>query len=451
MVYSTGVASPVATEFFRTIGAREWHFGIISGISMWMLTLQFAGGIISNRIQRRKPFFLVSLISARLFYIFIAFLPLIFPAMRRSLLLGIIITFICLIHAVHNIAHPLWLSWMGDLIPRRVLNSYWGERQRWMYIAWTVSFAVVILFTWLTDLPVKTAYPILACFGVAAGVIDILLFVWVKEPVNTGAPRRKILETLTAPLKNRDFRSFLVFSCSWHGFAMFAASFMQLYVLKELNVPVWQTTLIWCVSGIGIALSSRKWGRVADTYGHRPVLVMCMSMKPLILIVFLFVSRNSAVWLLSVAFLFDSICNAGIMVASNGYTLKTAPRENRSMFIAAYTGLAGIAGGIGAIAGGVFLEAFERISFTFFHMTWTNYHLLFLSDIPLRAVCIILAFLIKEPKSRTPGQLFYEIRGTLRLTGLQLAAGFYRTVNKNITKIKNKIKNGSDNPDNNIP
>jgi hypothetical protein len=84
-------------------------------------------------------------------------------------------------------------------------------------------------------------------------------------------------------------------------------------------------------------------------------------------------------------------------------------------------------------------------------MTWTNYHLLFLADIPLRSVCIILAFLIKEPKSRTPGQLFYEIRGTLRLTGLQLAAGFYRTVNKNIKKIKNKIKNGSDNPDNNIP
>jgi MFS family permease len=270
----------------------------------------------------------------------------------------------------------------------------------------------------------------------------------VDEPQNTITPHRKILETALAPLKDVNYRSFLLFSASWQGFAMFAAAFMQLYILKELEVPVWQTTLFWCMVGIGIAVSSKKWGRLADKYGQKPVLALCMSLKPLILVVFILVTKKSAIWVFPPAFFLDAILNAGIMVGSNGYILKIAPKDNRSMFIAALTGLAGICGGLGAIAGGAFLEAFQGWSCTFLNMTWSNYHLLFIADIPLRILCAVMAFRIKEPKSSTPTQLFNYIRGTLRLTTLQIAGGFYRTVGKNISKIKNKI-NGKRNGDGN--
>ncbi len=57
MVYMTSVTSPVATEFYRKIGAKEWQFGLIHGITMWMLVLQFLGAAITNQLARRKQLF----------------------------------------------------------------------------------------------------------------------------------------------------------------------------------------------------------------------------------------------------------------------------------------------------------------------------------------------------------------------------------------------------------
>ena len=48
---------------------------------------------------------------------------------------------------------------------------------------------------------------------------------------------------------------------------------------------------------------------------------------------------------------------AGIVVASNGYVMKISPRQNRSMFVAAITGFAGVCGGASAILAGDWLHA----------------------------------------------------------------------------------------------
>jgi predicted MFS family arabinose efflux permease len=122
----------------------------------------------------------------------------------------------------------------------------------------------------------------MAAVAVAAGVMDIILFLRVEEPPNAVMPGEPVLKTILAPLKDRDYRPFVVFSCVWAFVVMFAAAFMQVYLLKVLKLTVWHASIMWCVCGIGIVLTSAQWGRLADQHGHRPILAICIGLKSMI-------------------------------------------------------------------------------------------------------------------------------------------------------------------------
>jgi MFS family permease len=149
-------------------------------------------------------------------------------------------------------------------------------------------------------------------------------------------------------------------------------------------------------------------------------------MKSIVVLAFLLVTPGTALWVLPIVFFVDSFWNAGIMVASNGYMLKIAPRDNRSMFIASITGLAGICGGLGAIVGGGFLNLAADFQWHGLGRTWTNYHLLFAVSILLRWGCIALAYRVHEPKATSPEALLYQLRGTWPMRFLLFPVGMYR-------------------------
>jgi MFS family permease len=199
-----------------------------------------------------------------------------------------------------------------------------------------------------------------------------------------------------------------------------------LYVLKVLAVPLWQATLIWCLGGIANAFAARVWGRMADRHGHKPVMVICDACKPFIVVALFLVTPAVAVPVLAVAFFLDGIWNAGNDIAGNGYLLKIAPRENRSMFIAAIAGLAGVCGGIGALAGGFFLELFNGFQVVLAGRQWNNYQLLFFVSIFLRLSCLLLLWRVKEPTSHSPLRVLSEMRGMGPLRAFTFPVGLYR-------------------------
>ncbi|MBN1558042.1 MAG: MFS transporter [Lentisphaerae bacterium] len=426
MAYVAGTTSPAFIEFMRQIGATDLHFGLIGGIPMVMLALQFLGAVITNVIRRRKPLFMVLVILGRFLYIPLAVAPAVFPGLRGTAGVAYVILLLAVSAALMNITGPLWLSWMADLIPRRMLNRYWGGRQRWMYVTWVASFLAVAAFVSFVRVSITVTFAILATAAAVAGIVDIVLFAWVREPPNTIMRGKPVIETMLAPLRSAQFRPFVVYSCAWSASVMFAAAFMQVYALKGLGLSVWQTTLIWCAAGVGMAFAAPFWGRHADRHGHRPILAVCLALKSLIILTFFLATPGTAMWVLPVMLLFDSIWTSGMLVASNGYLLKIAPQQNRSMFIAAITGLAGICGGLGAMAGGGLLKIAADFQWHAAGRLWTNYHLLFLVALALRLGCIALVRRVREPEAAAPEKVLYVLRGTWPMRFLLFPVGLYR-------------------------
>jgi len=409
MIYMTGIQSPVVTEFFRRVGATDFHFGLLRGIPLGMVFFQWVGAYAANRLRRRKPAFMVGFIVGRLLYLPVAFLPLLIPGLDRAVLITILLCLISVNRLLGHFSAPLWLSWMADLIPHRVLNTYWGVRRRSMYLFWTGSLLAITVYTRLTPWRIQVVFPVLACVAVAAGVVDILLFFWVHEPQNRTVPEMSVRQSLLAPLVHGEYRTFVVFACVRMATILFVAGFIQPYMLKVLGLPVWQATLIWCAAGVGNAASSKWWGRLADRHGHRPILKIIMFCKPWVPLVMLLGTHDSALVLFPLLFLIDGAWNAGMMVANNGYMMKIAPQENRAMFVAAITGLGGICGGIAATLGGAFLKSVGTFSVSLWGREWGNYHLLFFIGFFLRFLNCFLIRRVKEPQRSSTATALYDL------------------------------------------
>lgn len=426
MVYSVGIGSPATTEFYRALGATEFHFGLITGIPLLLLSLQFAGAAFVNGAARRKPTFVFCLIACRLLYLPIAFLPGLAPGLSVQGRVAVVLALLAASTALHNFAIPFWFSWMADLVPRRALNRFWGVRQFWMHVTWTAAFLALTFFLYRTEWPVTATFPVLTLLAVAAGIADILLFLRVREPLNLVQPGLRVFDALRAPLRHPDFRTFVAFSCWFSLATMFTAPFLQLFILKELGVAPWKTGLIWCGAGVGVMLSSAGWGRLADRHGQRPVINLSVSGKSMIMIVYLLLTPENVVWLLPAAFAIDGVFNSGNMVAFNGYMLSIAPQANRSMFIASITGLSGIVGGLSAMVAGALFKAIGPGSIPFAGRTWTAYHAVFAFSLLLRWVCVRFARRIREPGSAQAASVLQDVFGEPSGRILRFPSALYR-------------------------
>jgi MFS family permease len=426
MVYTVGIASPATTQFFLAIGANDFHFGIITGLPMLMLFMQFIGAAALNRARRRKPLFIFCLILCRLIYLPVAFLPFLPGAIGHPILLPVVIALLAISAATHNLAIPFWFSWMADLIPKRIMNRVWGARQKAMHTTWTLVYLLVTVYLYRTAQPVTIVFPILATLAVIAGVIDILLFIGVHEPPNLVVEGSNLATDFMAPLRHPLYRRFVGFSCAWSFACHFAAAFMLVYALKVLQLEPWKASLIWCLQGVGMALASGMWGRLADRYGNRPVLKLCTTLKPMIVIVFFLATPQNVIWLLPLAFIPDGMFNAGNTLATNGYMLSIAPRQNRSMFIAAITGLSGIFGGVAAITAGMLLDAISGWQGSIAGYALNPYHIIFATSFLLRLLCQPLLWRIEEPGSHHTRQVIGAIMDEWPLWLVRFPVGLYR-------------------------
>ncbi len=419
MVWMTATRNPAYTQYLRKLGMNEFYFGILSGLPMLMILFQFLGAFYNNRIQNRKHVFMISLISGRLFFLGVIIFPLIYPTgwpPEGLYLLLILSSAIC--SAMQSFGGPIWISWMADIIPQRVMNRYWGVRERWMRVTWMASFGIItwILFLsekWRTQVPdiIMKVYPLLVIVGVTAGVIDLLLFFRVNEPGNERVTNKNLWNQFIDPLVNPQFRNFLLFSCSFQAAVMFAAPFMGYYLLKVLNIPVWQAAMIAGIHSIGGAVMARTWGEFADRYGHRPVMTVCVFLKPVIPLVYLFLTRDNIWYILPPFLLFDGILNSGKMIAGQGYVLTMTPRPNRSMYSAAVTGFAGICAGLATMAGGTLLDFLHGVRISMpGNLVWGPYHIVFLLSFAFRCLSIVLAQHITEPKAAPASQVVEALR-----------------------------------------
>ncbi|MFP4381580.1 MAG: MFS transporter [Candidatus Sumerlaeia bacterium] len=395
------------TKFLYEMGATEYHFGVMASLASLSLGFQIISGFLANALRRRKPFWMVMTISHRLLFFLILLSPQIFgnTEVRLWWIIGVLFLHDVILHLVG----PMWLSWMSDLIPREVMNRYWGTRQRFVLII-NMIFSIIIAFTFdyfERHDQIVVGFVIMASAGVALGVIDILLFYLVPEPSHERSRGEKtsLLELgrqLSQPFKDREFRPFIIFQAYWVFVASMAFAFFVPYTIGFVNISARDTQLVFMMGPLGMALGSRFSGLLCDTYGQKPVLRFALMGKIIIPLAFTFAPPVPAFWIPLIGFLMliDGMFNSGLMLATQGIMLKYTPRKNRTMYIATTNFLAmGITGAIAPFLAGTVIDLFKenQWQWNIWHYRFTGFHLVFIVSASLRLGANFLAMRIHEP------------------------------------------------------
>jgi len=429
MAYTQLTMSPATIEFARDLGAGGLHFGLLGALPTGMLFLQFVAAYVANHLRYRRRLWLGVCLLQRLMLLPVALGPVLFPDTPDLVWVWVLIGLTAVNHGMMHFSTPLWLSWMGDYLPRDGLSRYWGVRHLWMQWTAVASLLLAALFLLGSGLDVRTAFGVLIGLGAVFGVADILIFLKVEEPPIRPLPDPKLSEVFAGPFRHAGFRSFIAYGCFWNFAAMVGAPFISLFLLSHVGMSLFQVLLLWAGSWVGGAALSARLGQNVEEYGNRPVLIAATGFKAINMTALLLVPVDPAIafWVLIPVFMVDAVLNAAIAIASNGFLLKNSPVENRSMYIAAGTAIAGMVGGLTSIAAGGVLSLLEGRTVSLAGHEWNGFHLLFFVSLLSRLIAIWFAQRVKEPEGRPTVHVLVQLIGATPLRFMRFPVGLYRS------------------------
>jgi MFS family permease len=369
-------------------------------LGSFALAFQVLGSIITNHATWRRRLWIGIALAHRAMFICILVAPMLFLDTRLRILWIVVALF--LHDSLAQTSVPMWLSWMADLVPKERLGRQWAARQKFITGLNMVAMVVIAAVFWYFEKAgmVVKGFIVTGSFGVLLGLTDVLLFFRVPEVPNERVTGVRLRDALAQPLRDNEFRPFLLFM-SFFQFAVFTASpFFGLYMFEFLHFSVFTVQMLGTAAALGVVLSSTFWGLLCDTYGFRPVLRILTACKTLTPVAYIIAPRVASISIpfLCLAMFFDGLMNAGMMLSTQGILLKSTPRRNRSMYIAASNFIAvGLVAGIAPVVSGRLIDFLNaRVEWHMGIYLFTGYHLIFLSSSALRAVAFFSSAHIRE-------------------------------------------------------
>ncbi|HEY49988.1 MAG TPA: MFS transporter [Dehalococcoidia bacterium] len=364
--------------FALALGANNLQIGILAAIPFLAQPLQIAAIPLVEKIRLRKVIAVGIWIPAQLLWIPIALIPFFLDvpgAGAISMLLGLLAIRGILV-AISNCA---WNGWIRDLIPQHILGSIIGRRLALAALAGMVfGLAAAFFVDWwkgqATPDSEVMGYTIALLFGIATLALSGTVFMaLMPEPLMQAPPEPKpsLVSTIAAPFRDKNYRKLLRFLFVWGLAINLATPFFAVYMLQRLGLPLSAVIGFSVLSQAFNIMFLRVWGRLADQFGHKAVLSLCVSLYMLVILGWVFTTMPERYFLtiplLVILHMMAGIAAAGVALGTGTIGIKLAPQGQSTAYLAG-AGLAiNLGAGIGPLLGGYFADYFSvrQLSLTF--------------------------------------------------------------------------------------
>lgn len=389
-------AGAVYAAFARKIGADERVVGLLFSALPLMSFLQVVSALMLEKAGKRKRQMVAAGLAGRSLWLFIPLLPLLphwWPErFTQAQMLPLVIGGVLLSSAFQAFTGPPFFSWMADLVPARVRPSFFAQRMR---VGTTAAMIAALAGGAIADkFPTLPVYCALLVFAGFCGMMDIALFLGVREPPpsesnkETGATV-SLRSTFGPAWRDPHVRQFLLFValvCAGYGVS---GPLSWLFVLEHLSLPKTTTSLLLNILPLlGIAISSRFWGGVIKRHGNRPVVRICSLGLTAVPIAFMTAQTNSWLWLGVVTFL-SGIAACGIELTNHNRITGLAPHIPRGTMAALFSITAGTSMAVASMVGGQIAHSLSWLGekhYEIFGVPVVNYHVLFALSMVIRLI-----------------------------------------------------------------
>lgn len=403
-VFLNWTSGAVLTGFLIYLGAGPLVLAAAASVPMLVQVANPLLAWIANRQSHRIQFIAFTAILARGLWLLAVVLPMLVltPKQASLFMLGLL----AVSSMFQSAAGLTWVGLMADVVPEDVRGRYFGWRNA---LCGLVGMLSGLSAGWYLDrVPAPANFQMVLLVGLLFAAVGIALYYQHYEPRLT-AVRLSLRDTFRVPLRDANFRRFLLFAVYWNASVMIAAPFVIPYFFKHLHMSFTQVA-IWAgiASVCGLVLAP-MWGRVADRVGHKTVLtittVLAGSLHPLCWMA----ATPNFLWFVWLSGLMDALSWGGINTAMFNLTLASAPARHRVAYIAVLGMLAGLAGCVAGLLSGPLLEWLLGWTWTAWSFTWTGYHSLFVIAGLLRTQAWRLLRPVHEARSRPAMELLRDV------------------------------------------
>jgi MFS family permease len=419
--YTICIASAPRVKFLTSLGATAFDFGLMATLGSVALIFQVASGYLCSRVRSRKRAWFGVVLTHRMMFAGVLAAPFFFTSDAARIVWIVAIQF--LHDSLANLGTPMWFSWMSDIVPGEALNRHWASRQRFTTgAAIAASVLLAMVFDWFEAAGHAVGgFVILGAIGTLMGVVDILLFIPVPEPPwqvpsgdESAEPPPGLFQALLQPVRDPQFRPFLVFSSYYYFAALVAWPFFALYMVDFLKVGARDVQLMLAAQPLGVVLSTRFWGLLCDTYGQRPVLQLALLGKAVFPLAFIVapMHQGAAIAILTLALFLDGLIDAGMLLAMQGMLLKHTPRRSRSMYLAAFNFLSlGLAAGSAPLLAGWMIDAMKGMTWSVGVYVFGGFHVAFLISLLMRFGAYWLTPRLHDPQGVPLATMLRHLKG----------------------------------------
>ena len=322
------------------LNASHQQIGLLNSLpSIISLLTTIIGGYYFSRLQTKKSFCGISIISTRSFLLLFALIPFL-PAYQALVL----VVLFAVMNVPGSLANLSWQSFIGDLIPERERGQFFSNRNRVLTIVSMLATAFVGLVLNLFDQ--NNAYPFQILFVMAFffGVLEtIYLFrhVEIKEYGEQNVQTPSIRETIKSMLNEKPFLFFLLSSMLFNFGWQMAWPLFNIYQIEYAGATAFWLSMFTVTNQFSQILTYRWWGRMSQRFGNGVLLSVAaagMAFAP-----FLTVLSVNLIYLTLVNLL-TGIFLAGTNLLLFNQLLSVSPDKERSAYITQYTIFIGLIG-----------------------------------------------------------------------------------------------------------
>ena len=283
---------------------------------------------LGNYVGRRRLVLLGCALQA-LLWLPILLVPLLF----RQYAVGGLLVLLALYQGANNLAAPQWTSIMRDLVSERRRGRYFGYRTQ---VTTVTTFVALVICGVILDRIDQSGYTYIGfvlIFAAAfvARAVSVYHLTFLYEPAQHHQEPDMHIEHWCRSLLSTGAIGFSVYFALMNAAVGISSPFFTVYMLRDLKLSYLDFTALSGASVIAQFVMLSTWGRLADVYGNRLILVVTSVSLPVIPLLWL-LSDNF--WWLLVFQALSGLSWSGFTLSSGNLLYELVPRTRRAAYVA---------------------------------------------------------------------------------------------------------------------
>jgi MFS family permease len=420
MAYSAqvGAGETYFSAFALFLRATAPQVALVSTLPLLLASsAQIFSAWIGNYVGRRRLVILGCALQA-LLWLPILLLPVLFSGYAIPALLVLL----ALYHSANNLAAPQWTSIMRDLVSERRRGRYFAHRTRLTTITTFGSLVVcgLLLHEFDTNGRTYLGFVLIFLLAFVARTISVYHVTFLHEPPPTTTAPDMHIEHWWRSLLSTGAIGFSIYVALMNAAVGISSPFFTVYMLRDLELSYLEFTALTGTSVLVQFLVLTTWGRIADVYGNRLILIVTSVSLPIV----------PSLWLLSDNFwallLFQALSGlswSGFTLSAGNLLYELVPQTRRAAYVA-FHNVGTAAGVFGGAMLGALLEVVLPPRGVLLGESTTLSNLLYLFIISGIARALLAALLARRVRElRKPRKAMSAPALVLRVTGLNAMVG----------------------------